>query len=94
MLVHRRARRQELGAALVRAAEGTARQRGKKLLVLDAVTGGAAARLYERLAWVRAGDIPGYALWPRGACAARPCITATSAIPLKSKAILEMPSNL
>jgi len=66
MLVHRRARRQGLGAALVRAAEGTARQRGKKLLVLDAVTGGDAARLYERLGWVRAGDIPGYALWPRG----------------------------
>jgi GNAT superfamily N-acetyltransferase len=66
MLVHRRARRQELGAALVRAAEATARQYGRTLLVLDAVTGGDAARLYERLGWVRVGDIPGYALMPRG----------------------------
>jgi len=66
MLVHRRARRQGLGAALMRAAEAAARESGKTLLVLDAVTGGDAARLYERLGWVRAGDVPGYALWPRG----------------------------
>lgn len=66
MLVHRRARRQGLGAALMRAAEATARECGKTLLVLDAVTGGDAARLYERLGWVRVGDIPGYALLPRG----------------------------
>lgn len=66
MLVHRRARRQGLGAALLRAAEATARACGKTLLVLDAVTGGDGARLYERLGWVRAGDIPGYALMPHG----------------------------
>jgi GNAT superfamily N-acetyltransferase len=66
MLVHRRARRQGLGAALMRAAEATARDCGKTLLVLDAVTGGDAARLYERLGWTRVGDIPGYALMPRG----------------------------
>jgi GNAT superfamily N-acetyltransferase len=66
MLVHRRARRKGLGAALMRAAEGMARECGKTLLVLDAVTGGDAARLYERLGWVRAGDIPRYALMPRG----------------------------
>jgi GNAT superfamily N-acetyltransferase len=66
MLVHRRARRQGLGAALVRAAEATARECGKTLLVLDAVTGGDAARLYERLGWVRVGEIPGYALFPQG----------------------------
>ena len=66
MLVHRRARRQGLGAALVRAAEGTARECGKTLLVLDAVTGGDAERLYERLGWVRVGVIPGYALLARG----------------------------
>src|SRR5436190_2067809 len=66
MLVHRRARRQGLGAALMRAAEATARECGKTLLVLDAVTGGDGARLYERLGWVRVGDIPGYALMPRG----------------------------
>jgi len=66
MLVHRRARRQGLGAALMRAAEATARDCGKTLLVLDAVTDGDAARLYERLGWQRVGDIPGYALLPEG----------------------------
>jgi GNAT superfamily N-acetyltransferase len=66
MLVHRRARRRGLGAALMQAAEATARACGKTLLVLDAVTGGDAARLYERLGWVRVGDIPGYALYPQG----------------------------
>ena len=67
MLVHRRVRRQGLGAALMRAAEATARECGKTLLVLDAVTDGDAARLYARLGWVRVGDIPGYALMPDGA---------------------------
>jgi GNAT superfamily N-acetyltransferase len=71
MLVHRRARRQGLGAALMRAAEATARQCGRTLLVLDAVTGGDGARLYERLGWVRVGDIPDYALFPNG----EPCST-------------------
>jgi GNAT superfamily N-acetyltransferase len=66
MLVHRRARRQGLGAALLRAAEAMARECGMTLLVLDAVTGGDGARLYELLGWVRVGDIPGYALFPRG----------------------------
>jgi GNAT superfamily N-acetyltransferase len=66
MLVHRRARRRGLGAALMRAAEATARDFGRTLLVLDAVTGGDAARLYARLGWHRVGDIPGYALLPRG----------------------------
>jgi GNAT superfamily N-acetyltransferase len=71
MLVHRRARRQGLGAALMRAAETTARECGKTLLVLDAVTGGDAERLYQRLGWERVGVIPGYALMPRG----EPCDT-------------------
>lgn len=66
MLVHRRARRRGLGAALMRAAEDTARDSGKTLLVLDAVTDGDAARLYARLGWVRVGDIPEYALFPQG----------------------------
>ena len=66
MLVHRRARRRGLGAALMRAAEAIARECGKTLLVLDAVTDGDAARLYERLGWERVGVIPGYALFPRG----------------------------
>ena len=66
MLVHRRVRRQGLGAALMQAAEKTARECGKTLLVLDAVTDGDAARLYARLGWTRVGDIPRYAFMPRG----------------------------
>lgn len=66
MLVHRRGRRRGIGAALLRAAEETARECGKSLLVLDTVTGSDGARLYERLGWLRAGDIPGFALMPRG----------------------------
>ncbi len=66
MLVHRRARRQGLGAALMREAEAVARSCGKSLLVLDTVTGGDAERLYAKLGWQRVGVIPDYALWPRG----------------------------
>lgn len=66
MLVHRRARRQGLGAALMREAEDLGRACGKSLLVLDTVTDGDADRLYARLGWQRCGVIPGYALWPRG----------------------------
>lgn len=71
MLVHHRVRRQGLGEALMRAAEDAARESGKTLLVLDAVTGGDAERLYERLGWQRVGVIPDYALMPDGA----PCDT-------------------
>ena len=66
MQVHRRARRRGLGAALMRAAEAAAREAGRTLLVLDTVTGSDAERLYVRLGWRRCGEIPGYALWPRG----------------------------
>lgn len=66
MLVHRRTRRQGLGAALMREAEAVARSCGKSLLVLDTVTGGDAERLYAKLGWQRVGVIPDYALWPRG----------------------------
>jgi GNAT superfamily N-acetyltransferase len=66
LLVHRRARRQGLGAALMRAADAMALDCGKTLMVLDAVTGGDAERLYQRLGWQRVGVIPGYALMPRG----------------------------
>ncbi len=65
MLVHRRARRQGLGAALMRAAEATARDCGKTLLVLDTAND-EAERLYERLGWTRVGVIPDYALLPHG----------------------------
>ena len=66
MQVHGRMRRQGVGEALLKAAEDTARQCGKTLLVLDAVTDGDAYRLYARNSWVRVGDIPEYALYPDG----------------------------
>jgi GNAT superfamily N-acetyltransferase len=64
-LVHRRARRQGVGAALLRAAEEAARACGKTLLVLDTASD-EASRLYARAGWIRVGVIPGYALLPRG----------------------------
>ena len=65
MLVHRRARRRGVGAALMRAAERDALAEGKTLLVLD--TGDdTAARLYARLGWQPVGTIPRYALMPEG----------------------------
>jgi len=66
MQVHSKARRRGIGEALMRAAEAAAREAGKTLLVLDTVTGSDAERLYTRLGWQRCGEIPGYALWPRG----------------------------
>jgi GNAT superfamily N-acetyltransferase len=65
MLVHRRARRQGLGALLMQAAEQLGRERGKTLLVLD-TSSADAERLYGRLGWTRLGVIPGFALLPDG----------------------------
>ncbi|MGO9947044.1 MAG: GNAT family N-acetyltransferase [Steroidobacteraceae bacterium] len=65
MLVHRRVRRRGVGAALLAAAERTALEAGKTLLVLDTASGDA-ERLYARMGWQRCGVIPGYALLPRG----------------------------
>ena len=66
MLVRRSARRQGLGASLMRAAEEAALAAGRTLLVLDTVTGSEAERLYRRLGWTRVGVVPDYALWPDG----------------------------
>jgi GNAT superfamily N-acetyltransferase len=71
MLVHRRARRRGVGAALLAAAQSSALAAGKSLLVLDTVTGGDAERLYSAQGWERVGVIPDYALRPDG----RPCAT-------------------
>jgi len=70
MLVHRRARRQGIGAALLVAAERSALDEGKTLLVLDTASDDA-ERLYARQGWERCGQIPNYALLPDG----RPCAT-------------------
>jgi ribosomal protein S18 acetylase RimI-like enzyme len=65
LLVHRAARKQGAGAALMRRLEAAARARGRTLLVLDTASGDA-ERLYERMGWTRVGVIPGYALLPHG----------------------------
>ncbi|MBL9150290.1 MAG: GNAT family N-acetyltransferase [Phycisphaerae bacterium] len=64
MLVHRRARRRGLGAALLRGVETLARELRRTVLVLDTVTDSDAHRLYARLGWTRVGDIPAYAVFP------------------------------
>jgi GNAT superfamily N-acetyltransferase len=66
MLVHRRVRKQGVGAALLEAAERAALEAGKTLLVLDTVTDSDGYRLYARQGWQRCGEIPDYALWPDG----------------------------
>jgi GNAT superfamily N-acetyltransferase len=71
LLVHRSVRKRGIAQLLMEHAESEARAEGKTLLVLDAVTGGDAERLYARLGWTRVGVIPGYALFPDG----RPCDT-------------------
>ena len=71
LLVHRSARGRGVAWQLMERAEEEARAEGKTLLVLDAVTGGDAARLYDRMGWTTVGVIPGYALYPDG----RPCDT-------------------
>lgn len=65
MLVHRRARCRGIGAALLQAAEDTARDCNKSLLVLDTASDDA-ERLYQRQGWTRVGRIPGFALLPDG----------------------------
>jgi GNAT superfamily N-acetyltransferase len=66
MLVHRRARRLGVGAAVLLAAENAARESGRTVLVLDTASDGA-ERLYERCGWKRVGTIPDFALMPDGA---------------------------
>jgi GNAT superfamily N-acetyltransferase len=70
MLVHRRARRQGIGAMLLAAAERAALSAGRTLLVLDTASP-TAERLYARQGWQVCGRIPNYALMPDGA----PCAT-------------------
>lgn len=71
LLVHRRARRGGLGAALMTALEDHAARIGRTTLVLDTASADA-ERVYQRLGWQLAGVIPLYALYPDG----RPCSTS------------------
>jgi ribosomal protein S18 acetylase RimI-like enzyme len=61
LMVHRRARRQGLGRALMVAVEGHARRLGRTTLVLDTRQGDPSEDLYRSLGWMLAGTIPRYA---------------------------------
>lgn len=60
LLVHRRSRGRGVATALMAELETTARVLGISLLTLDTAAGGEARRLYERLGFQHAGEIPGY----------------------------------
>ncbi|MBD5633839.1 MAG: GNAT family N-acetyltransferase [Candidatus Eremiobacteraeota bacterium] len=66
LMTHRSRRGRGLAAALMRAAEERAVERGRTLLVLDTATEGGASGLYEALGYTLAGVIPDYALKPQG----------------------------
>ena len=66
MQVLRGARRRGIAERLMAAVDDVARAQRRNVLVLDAVTGGDAARLYERVGWERAGSVPNFALMPNG----------------------------
>ena len=61
LFVDRRARRRGLARALMAHVEGTARELGRTLLVMDTRKGGEAEKLCESLGYVRFGEVPGYA---------------------------------
>ncbi|RRN57135.1 tRNA adenosine(34) deaminase TadA [Pseudoxanthomonas sp. SGNA-20] len=60
------ARGRGVGAALVQALEQAARERGRRLLTLDASLIEGATAFYRRLGYHTAGDIPEYAYKPLG----------------------------
>lgn len=62
LIVHRRARGQGLGRALMQSIERAAADAGFTLLTLDAKRGGPAEQLYRRLDWTCAGIIPDFAV--------------------------------
>ena len=78
MLVHRRARRQGLGGALMHAAEVTARESGKTLLVLDTVTEVMPPGCMNGSAGCVSATSPATPSCPRADCAAPRSSTETS----------------
>lgn len=61
LIVHRSARRQGIGQALMHAVESFAKETGRTLLLLDTRKGEPAESLYVKLGYRRVGEIPGYA---------------------------------
>ena len=66
LIVHRRARRQGIGRALMEALEQEARAEGFRLLLLDTRKDDHPERLYASMGWVRVGDVPDFAFNPDG----------------------------
>jgi len=66
VLVHRSARRHGVATALMHEIERIAIAEGRTLLVLDTIAGSDAERLYRKLGWTRAAEIPEYAGMPDG----------------------------
>ncbi len=66
LMVHNDFRQQGIATKLMQALEEKARAEKLGLITFDAVTGSDAWRLYQRLGYTIAGDIPGYALSPYG----------------------------
>ena len=66
MLVLAAARRQGLGRRLLAAAEQTAREQGRTLLMLDTESGSAGDLLYRSCGWTEFGRVPGHAFKPDG----------------------------
>jgi len=66
LMVHRDARGQGLGRALLETAERAAADAGITLLLLDTASGSPAERLYETAGWIRYGIVPDYASDPAG----------------------------
>jgi GNAT superfamily N-acetyltransferase len=75
MLVHRRARRRGLGAALMQAAEAAARAPARRCWCWTRSPAATPSGSTARLGWQRVGVIPGYALWPTGGRATPPIST-------------------
>jgi GNAT superfamily N-acetyltransferase len=69
LLVHRRARRRGIGAALMRALEQHALELRRVLLTLDTRAGSDADRHYRIWGWSPVGIVPGYAYDPDGTLA-------------------------
>jgi GNAT superfamily N-acetyltransferase len=70
VLVHRSARRQGIGRALMTAVEEYALADGRWLLLLDTQAGSAAEALYRSMDWIELGTMPNHAVQPDGTLAA------------------------
>jgi GNAT superfamily N-acetyltransferase len=69
VLVHRSARRQGVGRALMDAAEAAAMAEGRWLLILDTEAGSAADTFYRSLGWQVLGTMPNHAFRSDGVLA-------------------------